>query len=99
MQPLTPSTVQFTGNIFNIPFHHQLSCLVSPCPLASLRSFVVLISRTGYFVSCNSKMSKRKSLIIKEKNLILQEVDKGVKKRHIVYMKKDVYELWYPGTS
>ncbi|GFU27148.1 tigger transposable element-derived protein 4 [Trichonephila clavipes] len=73
MQPLT-LIVQFTRIIFDIPFHRQLSCP---------RSFVVLISCSGSFVSSRSKMSKRKCLSIKQKKLILQEVDKGVKKKGI----------------
>ncbi|PRD27111.1 UNVERIFIED_CONTAM: hypothetical protein NCL1_36258 [Trichonephila clavipes] len=34
------------------------SCFVYPCPGTSLRSFVVFSSRTGNFISRNSKMSK-----------------------------------------
>ncbi|GFV85737.1 hypothetical protein TNCV_2003571 [Trichonephila clavipes] len=41
VQPLA-SIVQFTGNSFDIPFHPQWSCLVSPYPLTNLRSFAVL---------------------------------------------------------
>ncbi|GFV72493.1 HTH_48 domain-containing protein [Trichonephila clavipes] len=57
VQSLTP-IVQFTVNIFGIPFRPQWSCLVSSCPRTSLRSFVVLTSRSGKFVSYSSKMLK-----------------------------------------
>ncbi|GBN97078.1 Tigger transposable element-derived protein 4, partial [Araneus ventricosus] len=40
-------------------------------------------SRAGNFGSCSWKISKQKCLSIKEKNLILHEVDKGVKKKDI----------------
>ncbi|GFW43030.1 hypothetical protein TNCV_1474261 [Trichonephila clavipes] len=62
VRPLIP-IVQFTGDIVDIPVHLQWSCLVSPCLLTSLCSFVVLISPTGNFVSSSSKVSKRLSSI------------------------------------
>ncbi|GBO06954.1 Tigger transposable element-derived protein 6 [Araneus ventricosus] len=49
----------------------------------TIRAHIVDQSRTGNFASCSWKMSKRKCSSIEEKNLILNEVDKGVKKKDI----------------
>ncbi|GFW26196.1 tigger transposable element-derived protein 6 [Trichonephila clavipes] len=59
---------------------------ISPCTFSgavSCSRILELVSVHLFFVSCSSKMSKLRCLSIKPKNLILQEVDKGVKKKDI----------------